>query len=95
MYVKFLKHLACFLCFVGILSLISIGMYYIVSIDLEFPITENYENFIFAGTTGIMASQFSKCRYGSIEPDGANFKVDFSVYCAEGKVNYLGIVFSN
>ena len=94
LYVKFLRHLACFLGIVSIFASLSLALYYVIAVDIGFEVVGSYEEFIFSGTTGVLASQFSKCEYSAIDLS-AGFNADFSLYCQQGRIDLLGVVLSN
>lgn len=50
-----------FLIFVSVLSVFSVLLYYMVAINSDYNILENYESFIFGGTAGSLSARKSKC----------------------------------
>ena len=51
----------CFFIFISILSVFSVLLYYMISINNGFDLTGNYANFVFAGTAGSLSAERFKC----------------------------------
>ncbi len=58
-----MKHLAGFLFFVSILSIISIAVYELAAYQTGIKITQSYHNTLFSTSIGVLSSQFVKCNY--------------------------------
>ena len=71
-----------FLIFISILSVFSVLLYYMVTANSDYNIFDNYESFIFAGTTGSLSARKTKCEYSKIESNSASF----SLSCNRGTI---------
>ena len=60
-----------FFIFVGVLSVISTLLYFMVAINTDFDVLINYENFIFSGTVGILSARNNQCEYSELEENKA------------------------
>ena len=67
LYIKFFKHLSCFLFFLSLLSVAAIVLYIIVAKQTGYNATGSYHNALFSTTIGTLSSQFLKCNYANIK----------------------------
>ena len=93
MYFKFMKHATIVFMVMALLTLLSIGICFLVSIENGNNLNNNYQSVLFSSTLGAFSSEHLKCQFA--KTSNLTTSINFNLECPYGKLNLFGATYTN